>query len=247
MTPSDDRLLDDLAALRDEVAWPPTPDFALPALEPLRTARRARPFTRARLVVAVGLLLVLAVAAVPPARSAVAELLGLEGGEEIRRVPELPPAPPRTSPEQAPGRATTLRAARRAVRFPVRLPRALGAPDGVRVWDGLPGRAVILTYGDRTALWAFEGSSARFVEKLVTQATTVRRVRVGRAPAIWLRGAPHTFLAAGTDGVPVETTAATVDADVLVWHAGGLAYRLETREGLARALAIARSVTGRPG
>ncbi|HSD80327.1 MAG TPA: hypothetical protein VLB47_06680, partial [Solirubrobacteraceae bacterium] len=139
-------------------------------------------------------------------------------------------------------RPVTLAAARAQVRFPVRVPRALGAPDEVRLWRALPGGVVILVYGHRTALWAFRGSSTELVAKMVTPDTIVRPVRVGAARGTWLTGAPLQFVVQGRDGAIVTGTAATVDANVLVWSAGGVAYRLETRAGLGRALAIARSL-----
>jgi hypothetical protein len=240
-------LQDDLRDLRHEVAWPPTPDLAaalpeLTAALPPRPAGRRWPASRLRAVLASALVVVLAIGAVPPARSAVLDLLNLESGEQARRVRTLPPAPRRESPAQAPGAPTTVARARARVAFPVRLPAVLGVPAAVRVWEGLPGGAVILIYGDRSALWAFEGSSAAYVEKLVTPQSALRRVRVGGARATWITGAPVGFLVRDRNRLAVEGSAAIVDANVLVWREGGVAYRLETRDGLGRALAVARSV-----
>ncbi len=157
----------------------------------------------------------------------------------MRRVP---PAPRRASSADAPGAPTTLAAARVRVAFAVRLPRALGAPDEVRVWDGVPGGAVVLAYGRTSALWAFEGSAARYVAKLAGPGSVVRPTHVGAARATWLTGAPRGFVVVDRDGRVVPGTAAVVDANVLGWRRGRVAYRLETRARLARALAVARSV-----
>lgn len=245
------RLEDDLRALRDEVAWPREPDVAatLPALvaaagrrpAPAR-ARLPRPRRRARLAVAVGLLAVAVAGAVPPARSAVLELLGVEGGERIRRVDEPPAAPRRERPADAPGRPVSPSEARSAVDVPLPVPRALGPPDELRVWDGVPGGAVILLYGRDTALWSFRGSATAYVEKLAGPDTVVRRVRVGRARGVWLTGAPFAFLVSTPSGQVVEGTSAVVDANVLAWRRGRIAYRLETRLGLAAAVRVASSV-----
>jgi hypothetical protein len=240
-------LEEDLRALRDDVAWPATPDVAAtlaPQLggAPVRARRRARRPPRLRLALVAGLLLVLALGAIPAARSAVLDVVGLGNGERARPVRRLPPAPRRASPADVPGDRTTLAAARARVAFPVRTPRALGAPTGVTVWDAVPGGAVVLTYGRATALWAFEGSSSRYVTKLVGPGSVVRRARVGPARATWLTGAPRGFVVEGRDGMPVPGTAAVVDANVLVWRRGRVAYRLEARASLARALAVARSV-----
>ena len=139
------------------------------------------------------------------------------------------------------GARTTLAGARARVAFPVRLPAALGAPTAVHLWRGLPGGAVILVYGDRVALWAFQGSSAAYVQKFVTPQTEVRNLRVGRARATWISASPSAFLVEDRDGRPVQGSA-VLDAHVLVWRAGGVPYRLETRDGLRRALAVAGSI-----
>lgn len=244
------RLEDDLRALRDDVAWPPAPDVAAtlparlggPGRGGAATLRRPAARRRARLAVAVALLAVAVAGAVPPARSAVLELLGVEGGERIRRVDEPPVAPPRERPSDAPGRRVSPAEARSAVDVPLRPPRALGPPDELRVWDGVPGGAVILLYGRDTALWSFRGSATAYVEKLAGPETVVRRVRVGGARGVWLTGAPFGFLVATPSGRVVEGTSAVVDANVLAWRRGPVAYRLETRLGLAAALRVASSV-----
>jgi hypothetical protein len=238
-------LEDELRALAGDVAWPATPDVAatLPARLAAPADRRPRRRrVRLRVALAAGLLVVLALAAIPPARSAVLDVVGLANGERLRPVPRVPPAPRRGAPADAPGARTTLAAARARVAFRVRVPRALGAPDAVRVWDGVPGGAVVLGYGRSTALWAFEGDSARYVAKLAGPGSVVRATHVGAARATWLTGAPRGFVVIDRDGRVVPGTAAVVDANVLVWRRGRVAYRLETRARLGRARAIARSV-----
>jgi hypothetical protein len=236
-------LEDDLRALRHELSWPATPELAgpLPAQGAPRRAWRARR-ARLRVALAAALLLALAIASVPPARSAVLALVGLQGGAHARRVHTLPPAPPRGDRGRAPGTRTTLAAARARVAFPVRVPAVLGAPAAVHLWNGVPGGAVVLSYGDRGALWAFEGDAARWVRKLVTAQTAIRDTRVGASRASWVTGAPHEFLVEGRDGMVVQGSAAIVDANVLLWRSGRVSYRLETRRPLAWALAVAKSL-----
>ncbi|MGZ6709471.1 MAG: hypothetical protein ACXVFN_21325, partial [Solirubrobacteraceae bacterium] len=150
---SDDALRDELRALGREHPWPPTPDIAAAVAARIEPRRRALAWRPAVAVPALVAVLVACVAIVPPARTAVLELFGLAGGEEVVRVPTTPrpsPARPTAGPER--GRRVTLAQARAAVGFPVRVPRALGAPDEVRLSRDVPGGSVSLLYGERAAL-----------------------------------------------------------------------------------------------
>jgi hypothetical protein len=242
-------LRDELRALGGEIAWPPTPDLAAaiaPRLE-ARPAPRRRLVPRPALVVSVVLALLLAaVAAIPPARSAVLDLLGLAARERVVRVEHVPPAPRALQPGPANGRRTTLAAARAAVDFPLRLPAVLGAPTEVRVSRDLGG-AVTLLYGTRDALTQYRGSGVPIAQKLVGPRTRVVSTEVDRRPALFLTGAPIRWMALDRHGTPVESTARLVDANVLLFDVGAVGYRLETSGGLGRALAIARSLRPRRG
>jgi len=267
-----DELRDELRALGGEVAWPPTPDLAgavaariardgvpaprrrswAPALRrrdgvPAPRRRSWAPALRPAVVLALLLVLVIAgIAIVPPARTAVLDLLGLAAREQVVRVPRLPAATPslRRGPDL--GRRVTLARARAAVSFPVRVPTALGPPPEVRLSRQLAGGAVTLLYGNRHALTMFRGQGEPFARKLVGPRTRVVESTVAGHPALFLTGAPLQWIALDRSGIPVQSTARLVDANVLLFDAGGVGYRLETSAGLPGALAIARSLRPRP-
>ena len=75
------------------VEWPEAPDVA----PRVRARLEARPRRRIWPRVAIPVAVVALVAAVPPARSAVLDWLGL-GGVKIERVPEAPTPAPTTTP-----------------------------------------------------------------------------------------------------------------------------------------------------
>jgi hypothetical protein len=248
---TDADLCDELRALGGELAWPPTPDLAAAVatrLEPRGREPRRRfslPALRPAVVVPIVLALLLAaVAAVPPARTAVLRALGLAARERIVRVEHVErvgPAPRALRRGPVVGRRTTLGAARAAADFPVRLPRALGAPTEVRVSRQLDG-AVTLLYGRGDALTEYRGAGAPLAQKVVGPGTKVVPATVAGRPAFFITGAPFRWIALDPAGAPVESTARLVDANVLLFDVGAVGYRLETAGGMQRALVIARSL-----
>jgi hypothetical protein len=261
---SHDRLELELRELAAGERWPPTPDLAdrvvaliaappeaatgasasaggarTPAHAPGRRWRPARlVFAKGpALVAAVILTLLIAGALVPPVRSAVLDVLGIAGRESIVRVP----GPPDTSrPELDFGERTTLRTAQRRLSFTIRLPRALGSPREVRYSDAIAGGAVTLIYPD-FALLQIEGGTDPVLQKQLGRGSSIRAVNVAGAPGAYIRGA-HELAVLDRDGRYIPATRSFVRGDVLVWQSGRVAYRLETRAGLQRALDVARSV-----
>ena len=236
-------LRDELRALGRERDWPPTPDVAAAVAPRLAPRRQRRPAWRPALALpALLAVLVAGVAVVPPARTAVLEVLGLAGGEQVVRVPTTPTAP--AAPTLAPGagRVLSLAQARAAVAFPVRVPRALGPPPEVRLDRSLAGGAVSLVYGERAVLTAFRGRTLPFARKMVGPKTRVVAATVGGRRALFLTGAPVQWIALDEHGRPQPRTARLVNANVLLFDHGGVGYRLETGAGLRRALQIARSL-----
>jgi hypothetical protein len=233
----------DLRALGTAIDWPATPDLA-PAVRARLTPRppaRRRFVPRSPLVAAAAVLLALLVATalVPEARSAVLRVLGLTEAARIVRAPR-PPEVTRAPLDL--GRRTTLADARRQVAFAVRIPAALGPPSGVQLSRRIAGGAVTLRWPGGDALTEFEGEGTPFLEKFATQDARVRRVTVGATFGYFLDGAPHEVVVLDRNGAAVQSTRALVRGAVLLWDAGGLAYRLETRAGLHHALGVARSV-----
>ena len=235
-------LRDELRALGRDREWPPTPDVATAVAPRLAPRRRPRFTWRPAIALpAVLAVLVASVAIVPPARTAVLDLLGLAGGEEVIRVPTTPTPPPTLAPGR--GRALTLAQARAAVAFPVRVPRALGPPPEVRLDPSLAGGAVSLIYGERAVLTAFRGRTLPYARKLVGRKTRVVATTVGGRRALFLTGAPVGWIALDRNGNPQPRTARLVNANVLLFDRDGVGYRLETGAGLRRALQIARSLS----
>jgi len=249
-------LHDELRALAGTVEWPATPDLAarleLHGVEReaprgrlaarLRRDQAARPWGPARAAAAVVAALVVAVAAVPPARSAVLDLLGLTSGEEIVRAPAPAPVPRPGAERFGLGTPTTLVAARAAVDFPVRVPARLGMPSSVHLSRAVPGGMVSLAYGRDVVLSQFRGGATPYIRKLAGPGTRVRGVDVGGARGYFVSGAPPVVLFRDRSGRVVEGRPLLDGGSVLIWDAGGVAHRLELRGEIERALAIARSL-----
>jgi hypothetical protein len=236
-----------LRQLGGELAWPPEPRLA-----PRVAARLAadscapRATGRRRTLVLALAALALAVAtalAVPPARSALLELLRI-GGAEIERVETLPATPPAGPLEL--GEPVSLAEARRRAEYAPLVPRALPEPDGVYFRRPPPGGEVSFVYrsedgGVAAVLSQFRGDALPYVSKAAGPQTRVRRVAVGRREGVWLAGAPHVLVYQDQRGVIREQTR-RLAGNVLLWERDGLTLRLEGALDLATALRIARSV-----
>ena len=248
-----------LARLGEQLDWPATPDLAAGVRHRLR-----RPEPRRRLLPAAGLrralalaligLLVLAggvLAAVPAARDAVLDLLGLQGAT-VERVTTLPTPPPERPLDL--GRRTTLSGAAERLGFDPLVPAELGPPDGVYVRRGLPGGELSLAYRARPGLprapstrlgllvGEFRGDlSPEYVGKIVGESSSVERLRVDGARALWVEGAPHFFFYRGPHGEFVESSL-RLAGNVLLLEHGRLLVRLEGSFDRERAVSLARSL-----
>jgi hypothetical protein len=239
-------LRDDLRSLSADLAWPPTPDLTAAvqtrlaaSAAPPRPApdRRWAPLRRRRrlAVAVVALLLALPAAAmaITPTRHAILDALGLRHVTVQRRV-----NPQRGAAEDPLlGPATTLPAAARAAGFTPLVPRALGAPDRVHRL----GRVVTLAYdapggGVLLAQARGEGPRPEMLRKIIAIDDRADRTNVDGRPALWL-GAPHSYQWSDATGPVVRSGPA------LVWERGGIVLRLEGARTLARARAIAASVS----
>jgi len=227
-----------LSALRDEVAFPPTPDLDVPG----RVLRRVA--WKPRLAVAFAVLLAVAagvLALSPGARSAFRDLLGI-GGATLTRVERLPR--PTAPVGIAPGEVVTLAEARRAVSYRVRLPLGGERPREVLLDENVAGGAITIVWccAPELVLTQFPGTTTvEFVRKLATEATTVEEVTVDGERGYWISGAEHAvgFVDAfGTfhDG---ETRLA---GNVLLWRDGDVTLRLEGEIGKSEALAYAEAI-----
>jgi hypothetical protein len=242
-----------LRALGSDLDYPTTPDLAARLAERLAGEGRARrPLVGRRALVLVLAALALAIGAafaVPPARTAILEWLGLRG-VEIRRTAE-PPAGTTTpaatiGADLGLGTRVTLDEARRRALFPVSLP-TLGElpPPEVYFASSLPGGQVALVYGPgerRLLLTQFRARPGfPYIEKTAGPGTTIEPVEVGGQAGFWLSGDLHQVLYQDSSGEIQEETL-RLAGDVLLWERGSVTLRLEGADSKAEALRIARSV-----
>jgi hypothetical protein len=223
------------AALRElgrEVAFPRTPDLASAIrgrLERPRVWRRPVAIAFAVAVVAVG-----AVLAVPQARTAILDWLGLRNVSVVR-VEKLPPAPATGRLDL--GRQVTLEEARRRAPWLLVPDRK---PDSIYVNTSLPGGKVTLLWGTpsevRLLLTEFTGKA--YIEKIVQSESPVEPVQIGDAGA-WFEG-PHVVMFQDRNGTFRESRA-RLAASTLVWQTGDVTLRLEGDISKEDALRIART------
>lgn len=221
-----------LRELGRNIEFPPTPDLASAVrgrLGERRSWRRPVALALALLVVALG-----AALAVPAARTALLDWLGLKG-VRIVRVEELPPV--RANGDLDLGRSVTLAEARR--RAPWLLVPA-EASDRIYVNTSLPGGKVSFLWGSpasvRLLLTEFQGQA--FISKLIEPEAKVEPVDVGDQ-GVWLEE-PHVFAFRDREGNFRESTA-RLAGKTLLWQQGDVTLRLEGELSKQQALRIARS------
>jgi hypothetical protein len=233
-----------LRALAGELDVPDAPDVAaavLARIEP-RRARSVQPSRR--LVIAVALVVLAALAAtlaVPAARSALLRVLHL-GGERIELVDELPEIELQHDLELVLGQRVTLDEARRRSELEI---SGLDEPPD-RVYIGERG-TVWLLYGtpERVRLLLAEtrrlGVDEHLAKKLVGPETTVEFVTVDGVPGAFVSGESHLVLLLDEWGEVVGETS-RLARDVLIWERDGVAFRLEGELTKDEALAFAESL-----
>ena len=229
----------DLRALASHVDLPDGPDF-VPGVR-ARLAGRSRPSRRPLVLAFAAAAVALGAAlAVPPARSALLDLLRI-GGAEIERVDTLPES--LRSSGRVPGRPVAIEEARRRVDFELLTPRRCDHCDTVFLDETIPGGRVTVVWpgsGPRLALMQFVGQATPFVQKLVSPRTTVRSVRVAGAPGQWVAGSPHAVVFSDRTGRMLFGR--RLARNVLLWERDGITFRLEGDITLRRALAVARTL-----
>ncbi|BCJ40822.1 hypothetical protein GCM10010168_48790 [Actinoplanes ianthinogenes] len=209
-------------------------------------ARLARPAPRrhrARFYLsAVVAALVLAVAAISPARAAVLDAVGgllRVAGIELRDEPHgALPATPSPLPSQE---AAGLAQARARAAFPVVVPEKLGSPDRVLLADpdknGAPRVVTLLYRGGTVRFDQFDGMVDPVFLKTAPDGQWVEGVG---DVAVWL-AAPHPVRYVDRDGV-TRTETARLAGPSLIWTTGSVTYRLEGLATLEEASEVARSV-----
>lgn len=238
------------------VEWPATPDLAGAVADRMEHARPARRRLRLgldrpawQLAAVVAALVIAVVAAVPPARSAVLDLLGF-GSVRITREE---PRPPRFAPGGlALGEPLTLAQARRRAGFPVLVPAAVGEPDAVYFADE-PAARVDLVYRSRPGLPAagttgagllvteFRAVAEPLIEKTVGAAGNVERLTVGGDPAFFISGPEHGFAYVPEAGGGAFEPQRLAGNTLLVERSDGVLLRVEGELTRAQAVRIAES------
>ena len=209
---------------------------------------------QAAVAVAIVVVVIGGILAVPATRDTVAGLLGL-GGVQIQQVPELPPVQGPADLRSRLGERVTLATARSSERFRIVLPATLGEPYEVYLSGRYPGGVVSLLWNARPELptasvidaglllTEFAGSinSRTMVAKLLDRGGTVESVTVAGEPAYWISGRPHEVVLVDENGEYVFETL-RLEGDVLLWAHEGVTFRIES--GLSRdaAIRIAESI-----
>lgn len=185
--------------------------------------------------------------AVPPARTAILDWLGLRG-VRIERVPERPRAP--IGADLGLGRPVSLAEARRLAGYRVLVPSLTGFERPSEVWFGpsLPGGQVAFVYrrsdprDPRILLTQFRAEPGfQYIGKLAGPGTRIEPVTVNGEPGYWLEGEPHAFLFVDPQGRTRDETL-RLAGNTLLWQHGALTLRLEGAGTKAEALAIARTM-----
>ena len=232
----------ELQALSSALDWPETPDVSRRVVA-LMAEDRPRPVVRRRLALALAVVLaaLVAVLAVPPARTAVLDWLGI-GGAQIIRVDDLPSVPATPGLEIL-GDSVTLDEARERAGFPFADP-----PEGERAPDQIllaPGMRVTYVWGAddraRLLLTQFPGDATEpgLVKKLVSSATRIDMLDIDGHRALWLEGGPHAVLFLTPDGNIGEDLGWLAGNTLLVEN-DGVTVRVEAQIDRADSIELAR-------
>jgi hypothetical protein len=251
-----------LRQLGTEVEYPPTPQLARTATQRLadeslkrrRQRPRWRPLSARAALLTVALVLLLAgsvVAAVPAARNALLDLVGLRGAT-VERVPTLP------DDVEAQlgiglGRPSTLESAQGSLAFQPLLPTDLGEPNGVFLNQDPPGGELSLVYATRPGLPRsrytgvgllineINGNFAPgFFGKLTPRGVRIEWLRVDGDLAIWVAGLHQFFYKDATHTFRIGRT--RLAGNTLLVQRSPVLVRIEGDFGRDRAIAIARSL-----
>ena len=176
--------------------------------------------------------LALVIGLVPATRQAVADLFQ-EAGVLIGFVEETPDD---LVDELDLGTPVSLSEAAELGGFGLRAPTLLGPPEDVH-FDG--GAVVVLWEGP--VLLTQRAGGEPYAQKGIGPDTEATGVVVSGEPGLWVEGAEHTFTLLDVEGNPVAETT-RLAANVLLWSAGDVDYRLELTGELDRALEIAGSM-----
>jgi hypothetical protein len=232
-----------LRQLGGMVEFPPEPDLAAGVRRRLGEApsRRWAPRRIALVALAVLVVAVGAALAVPSARTAVLEWLGIKG-VKVTRVETLPKVS--LLNEFGLGERVSLAEARRRAPWLVE-PQldSLDPPDQIYYSSSVPHGQVSFLWGSKTEvqLLMTQATGEVFAEKMLGPGTDVERANVDGRPGVWLTGDPHVFLYRDSRG-NIRQETARLARNTLLWQHDELTVRLEGELSKGEALEIARSV-----
>ena len=257
---TDPALHDALAAAREHIDWPRSPDVvrdvgatirAMHERPSLVSPRLSMPSRRRTLLAIAAALLLLAGAALA------ARLVIEIGAVVVRVLPDRPTSLPTNvaTPDDL-GREVTLAQAEAAAGFPAALPMALGPPDRTWVDEAIVGfepddvaRRIVNAWLPTTTLPVIAGTESGAVlmqfegdwevaSKLLSAETDrFGEVIVEGRPAFWTSGEHELELISGDEPLRLLVT-----GNILIWQDAGYTFRLETVLGKGAAIAIAESI-----
>ena len=230
-----------LRALAADIEFPPGPDLTAGVRAVLVQPRRSR---RRWLVLALALLVVVlaGVLAVPSARTAIERWLGI-GGVKFEFVDRLPQRIVAGTPDL--GTAMSLRDAQARAPFRIVVPPGDLGGYAVYVHEPPRGGVVSFVYGGskvraRMILSELRGDYRPYIEKTMLQTQIVTETLVNGERALWLEGAHSVEFSDAAGRFTSEP--ARLAGRVLLWQRGGVTFRLEGDLTLEQALKIAESV-----
>lgn len=230
-----------LRALAADLEFPATPDHLAPAVR-ARVERPGR--SRRRWLVAALAVLVVALAgvlAVPAARTAIEGWLGI-GSVRFEFVDQLPERRVVGTPDL--GTTMSLRDAQDRAPFRIVVPPDDLGRYTLYVHEPPRGGVVSFVYGTkrraRMILSELPGDYRPFLQKTISQTAVVTETEVNGRPAVWLEGAHYVEFADAAGRFGFEP--ARLAGRVLLWERDGVTYRLEGDLTLDQAREIAAVV-----
>lgn len=231
-----------LRQLGAAIEFPESPDVATRVRGRLAEApsRGWAPRRLAAVALAVLVVAVAAVLAVPPARTAVLEWLGIKG-VAVTRVSTLPETGLLRTGDL--GTRVSLAEARERAPWLVEPREYVGRPDAIYYGDDVPGGQVTFVWGTtrKVQLLMTQSPGELFAEKMLGPESTAERADVDGKFGVWVSGEPHAFVYRDERGQIREETGRLV-GNTLLWQDGDLTVRIEGDLSKDEALEIARSV-----
>jgi hypothetical protein len=231
-----------LRQLGATIEFPEPPDLATRVRDRLGEApdRGWAPRRLVAVALAVLVVAVAAVLAVPPARTAVLEWLGIKG-VSVTRVETLPEVGV-LRPGDLGARVTLAEARERAPWIVEPRLEEVGPPDEVYFSTDVPGDQVTFVWGTATGarLLMTQSPGEAFADKMLAPGTDAEQTDVDGKLGIWFSGEPHVFIYRDERGQIREETS-RLARNTLLWQDGQLTIRIEGDLSRDEALEIARS------